>query len=77
MSPRIKRHVVFKEKIVENPSFLENCEITSVDISNMYPSLPTAMIIKVSHVDIDEVYLRATLSLGSKLIHEHIPEKPR
>jgi hypothetical protein len=46
---------------------LKECKIISADISNMYPSLPIAMMIQVPHVVIDEAFRRAALTLGLKL----------
>ena len=60
--------------VIENPSTLKECKIISADISNMYPSLPIAMMIQVSHVVIDEAFRRAALTLGLKLKYEHIRE---
>ena len=58
--------------VIEDPSTLKECKIISADISNMYPSLPIAMMIQVSHVVIDEAFRRAALTLGLKLKYEHI-----
>ena len=60
--------------VIENPSTLKECKIISADISNMYPSLPIAMMIQVSHVVIDEAFRGAALSLGLKMRYEHIRE---
>ena len=60
--------------VIEDPSTLKECKIISADISNMYPSLPIAMMIQVSHVVIDEAFRRAALTLGLKMKYEHIRE---